>query len=198
MFTVGLTGGIGSGKTTVANIFKTLGIPVYNSDDKAKLLMNNDKALKHKLLALFGTKAFVDNQLHTKYIAQIVFSDNEMLKKLENIVHPVVINDFKEWTKKQSSAYVIMENAILHKSGMDKLVDYVILVTVPVKIRIKRIKKRDNLTEIEIKKRLKIQDSDKILLKKSDYIVKNNVSKCELIKKIKNLDKSLKKMLKKC
>ena len=197
MFKIGLTGGIGSGKTTIANIFASLGVPVYNADDKAKYLMQNDKKLIDKIKKLLGESAYHNQQLNTKYIGQKVFSDHEMLIKLEMIVHPAVKKDFNNWAKKQDADYVIMENAILHKSRMDKLVDYVILVKASAKIRAERVKKRDKLSDIEIQKRLAVQDNEEKLLKKSNYIIKNNVSNRELIKKIEKFDSNLKKMLKK-
>ena len=198
MFKVGLTGGIGSGKTTVAKVFESLGIPVYNSDNKAKYLMNNDDVLVRKITLLFGVNAYVNKKLNTGFIGEIVFSNKEKLIELEKIVHPVVKNDFIKWAEQQESPYVIMENAILHKSGMHELVDCVVLVTAPIEIRVKRIKKRDNLTSVEIRKRISIQDNDEKLLKKSDYAIENNVSKSKLLKNIKNIDRNLKIMLNKC
>ena len=197
MFIVGLTGGIGSGKTTVANIFKTLNVPVYDSDTRAKYLMNNDVILKRKISKLLGSQAYDANGLNRKYVAKIVFNNKNILHKLEELVHPAVKVDFKKWAKQQGSDYVVMENAILFKSGMHRLVDYIIFVTSPVEIRQKRVVKRDGLLIEQVKSRIKNQDIDEYLLKKSDFVLKNNGCISELSKKIKKMDLNLKKMLKK-
>jgi len=198
MFIVGLTGGIGSGKTTAAMIFEKFSIPVYNSDEKAKYLMSHDVFLIDKITELFGSQAYKGGLLNRGYIGSIVFSDEHKLELLENIVHPAVKNDFIKWVTKQCADYVVMENAILHKSGMDKLVDYVITVSSPVEIRQKRVLNRDNLSKKQVLERMRNQDNDEILLKKSDITLINNGSISDLEKKLKKIDLTLKKMLNKC
>jgi len=139
MYKIGLTGGIGSGKTTVANIFAKLGVPVYNADIEAKNLMNTNLELKAAINKLFDGKAYVNGVLHRKYIASIVFANAKKLKELEQVVHPAVRKDFCQWVKKQKADYIIVENAILHKTGMDKLVDLVVTVTANDEKRFKRL-----------------------------------------------------------
>ncbi len=197
MYKVGLTGGIGSGKTTVAKIFETFGVPVYNSDEKAKYLMSNDKELIKKIEELLGNQSYSDGELNRAFIASIVFTDKKKLQQLENLVHPVVKNDFLKWTDKQTAEYVVMENAILYKSGMDKLVDYVIFVASSAEIRENRVVKRDKSTKEQVRSRMNNQDNDEKLLKKSNYTLRNNGSIHDLQSKLRKFDNSLKKMLKK-
>ncbi len=194
---VGLTGGIGSGKTTVAKMFEDLGVPVYYADDRAKYLMQHDLKLRKELIRLFGTKVFEDNHLNRKYLADIVFADKLKLIELEQIVHPAVRRDFKHWLKIQTKPIVMVENAILHKSGMDTLVDYVVFVTSEKQKRIDRVIKRDKTSLEQISRRIKNQDKEDFLLKKSDFIIDNTFSHTSTEKKVKELYKNLKFMLKK-
>jgi len=197
MIKVGLTGGIGSGKSTVARLFEAKGIPVYNSDEKAKFLMQNDKHIQKKLIEKFGPEVFVNKSLNTKYLASLVFNDKNRLKELENIVHPAVRQDFTEWTTKQEAPYVIVENAILHKSGMDQLVDYIITVVSDKEKRIERVINRDKLDKKEIEKRINSQDSIGYITKNADFIINNNKNIDYLTEKVDFVDKKLKKLLKK-
>jgi len=198
MLKIGLTGGMGAGKTTVARIFETLGIPVYYADTRAKELMQEKPELIRVIKKNFGEKTYDKNGvLNNKYLAKIVFSDKKKLKKLESLVHPVVRDDFKKWTKQQKADYIIVENAILHKSGMDKLVDLIIFVKTNDENKIKRVQERDNLEPKAIKQRLKNQNTDDFLLKKSDFIIENNSSIGDLIEKITEIDRNVKFMLKK-
>ncbi len=194
---VGLTGGMGSGKTTVARIFEELGIPVYFADDQAKKLMQTDDELKENIIREFGNNVYISGKLNTGYLAKIVFSHPEKLKKLEAIVHPAVRKDFKKWVRLQTAPYVIVENAILHKSGMDKLTDYIIWVVADLKKRVERIKKRDEINEEEIKKRLSNQNISSKIIENSDFIIKNNENPVFLRNSVKKIDLKLKKMLKK-
>ncbi len=194
---VGLTGGMGSGKTTVARIFEELGVPVYFADDQAKKLMQTDDELKENIIREFGNNVYISGKLNTRYLAKIVFSHPEKLKKLEAIVHPAVRKDFKKWVRLQTAPYVIVENAILHKSGMDKLTDYIIWVIADLKKRVERIKKRDEINEEEIKKRLSNQNISSKIIKNSDFIIENNENLVFLRNNVKKIDLKLKKMLKK-
>ncbi len=194
---VGLTGGIGSGKTTVAGFFEKLGIPVYYADMHAKILMQENPDIKKELIKVFGNKVYQNNHLNRSYLASIVFSDKDKLYKLEQIVHPSVRKDFIKWTEKQKAPYVIVENAILHKSGMDKLVDYVIVVTSDTQKRIERLKKRDKVDNEQIQKRINNQESNEELLKKADFIIKNNKNLDSLGEKVKLIDLKLKNSLNK-
>ncbi|HZJ36199.1 MAG TPA: dephospho-CoA kinase [Gillisia sp.] len=173
MKVIGLTGGMGSGKTTVANFFKELGIPVYIADDQAKSLMNTSAEVKSKIIGLLGKKAYPDGILDRKYVAAQVFNSEEKLEKLNSIVHPAVANDFENWKNSQNSPYVIYEAAILFEKGGNKKCDAVILVTAPYEERIKRIKSRDKSSEEDIEARMKHQWSDSKKRKLADFQIKN-------------------------
>lgn len=173
MIVVGLTGGIGSGKTTVAKQFLRLGIPVYIADDEAKKLMNCSKVIKRKLIKLFGDEAYLDNQLNKPFIANIIFNDKTYLQQMNNIVHPRVAAHFKKWVAKQNSSYVIKEVAILFENGGYKQCDYVITVTAPKEIRMERLLKRDNTTYEKVEAIMKNQWSDEEKIKLSDYVITN-------------------------
>jgi len=173
MKVIGLTGGMGSGKTTVANFFKELGIPVYIADDEAKSLMNTSAEVKSEIIGLLGAKAYADGILDRKYVAARVFNSAENLEKLNSIVHPAVATDFENWKNSQNSAYVIYEAAILFEKGGNKKCDTVILVTAPYQERIKRLKSRDKSTEEDIEARMKHQWSDSKKRKLADFEIKN-------------------------
>lgn len=174
MKTVGLTGGIGSGKTTVAKMFKDLGVPVYNSDAAGKRLMVENTKVKTAVVELLGDKAFTGQELNTKFIAEKVFNDAELLQKLNEIVHPAVRNDFKSWVKDQNAPYVIQEAAILFENGGYMFFDDMILVHAPKKIRIARVKERDNVAEKTILERMQHQWSYSKKKKLTDYVIVNN------------------------
>lgn len=174
MMVVGLTGGMGSGKTTVANYFKELGIPVYIADDAAKALMNTNAEVKSKLLSLFGDQAYKNNEIDRKYIADQVFNDTQKLQQLNNIIHPAVVLDFQNWKSKQESPYVIYEAAILFETGGYKKCDLVILVTTALEERIKRLQLRDQSSVEEIEARIQHQWSDNEKRKLADFEINNN------------------------
>lgn len=173
MKVIGLTGGIGSGKTTVANFFKELGIPVYIADDEAKSLMNTSTEVKSRIIGLLGEKAYPDGILDRKYVAAQVFNSPDKLEKLNSIVHPAVATDFENWKNSQNSPYVIYEAAILFEKGGHKKCDAVILVTAPYEERIKRLKNRDKSSEEDIEARMKHQWSDSKKRKLADFEIKN-------------------------
>ena len=173
MIIVGLTGGIGSGKTTVAKQFMELGIPVYIADEEAKKLMHRSKIIKRKLNQLFGDKAYIDGILNKPFIADIIFNDKSYLQKMNAIVHPRVAKHFKKWALKQDAPYVIKEVAILFENGGDKACDYVITVTAKKALRIKRLLERDNSSKEKIEAIMKNQWSDEEKIKKSDFIIEN-------------------------
>ena len=174
MMVVGLTGGMGSGKTTVANYFKELDIPVYIADDAAKALMNTNAEVKSKVLSLFGDLAYRDNEIDRKYIAGQVFNDQQKLQQLNNIIHPAVFLDFQNWKNKQKSPYVIYEAAILFETGGYKKCDLVILVTAPIEERIKRLQARDGSSVEEIEARIQYQWSDNEKRKLADFEIINS------------------------
>jgi dephospho-CoA kinase len=159
MLKIGITGGIGTGKTTVCRIFETLNVPVYYSDMRAKELMASNTILMNKLKAEFGNQVFeTDGKLNTPYLASIVFSDPSKLKTLNNIVHPIVLDDFSDWCNKfNTSKYIILESAIIYESNIAHLLDYVILVDAPAEISIKRIVDRDGVPREAVIQRMKNQ-----------------------------------------
>ncbi len=174
MVKIGLTGGIGTGKTTVAKIFEKLGVPVYYADDRAKEIMRTNSEVIKQIKDLLGAEAYHNNGLNTRYISGMVFDNKNKLSKLEAIVHPAVRKDFLDWVARQKTGCVIVENAILHKSGMDQLVDIIILVTADIEKRLNRIEKRDGKSKKNLKKIIKAQKSEQKMLKNIDYIIKNN------------------------
>ncbi|MCP9199751.1 dephospho-CoA kinase [Gramella sp. GC03-9] len=170
---VGLTGGIGSGKTTVAGFFRELEIPVYIADDAGKRLMETSEDIREKIVSLFGEAAYNGKQPDRKFIASKVFNDQEQLKKLNEIIHPAVESDFRDWVSKQEAEYVIYEAAILFETGSYKKCDFSILVTAPQKLRIERLQKRDQSTKSEIKQRMDNQWSDEKKAELADFLIKN-------------------------
>ena len=173
MIIVALTGGIGSGKTTVANMFKNLGVPVYDSDKEAKNLMMSSKKLRKDIKALLGDLAYKDKTLNREYIAQKVFKDKGLLKQLNEIVHPTVRKDFLKWAKKQGAAYVIQESAIVFENKQEDFYDKIILVTAPQEIRLERVIERDNVSKSKIMDRMGNQLDDEDKIKMSDYVIDN-------------------------
>lgn len=173
MKVIGLTGGIGSGKTTVAKMFNDLNIPVYIADEASKALMNTSAEVKNGVLTLFGEKAYSGNILDRKYIASQVFTSEEKLKKLNQIIHPAVAQDFSQWISNQETFYVIYEAAILFETGGNDKCDQVILVTAPLEIKISRLQKRDQSTIPEIEARMTHQWPDERKLKMADFVIKN-------------------------
>jgi len=171
---IGLTGGIGSGKTTVAKVFSELGIAVYIADDEAKALMNRSKVIKRKLIALFGDKAYSRDSLNRSFLANKIFNDQGLLDKMNAIVHPKVAQHFKRWVKKQKSPYVLKESAILFESGTDVNCDFTILVVAPLDIRIKRVVDRDETSSEKVKAIINKQWSDKEKILKADFIIHND------------------------
>jgi dephospho-CoA kinase len=175
MIKVGITGGIGSGKTTVCKLFELLGIAVYYSDDEAKRILDYDSTVKSELLNLFGPTILNEfGQIDRKKIASIVFSETTKLASLNAIVHPAVASHFEDWSKKQSSPYILKEAAILFESGANKQVDKTILVTAPIELKLLRVIARDKTTEPEVLKRMANQLPDEEKIKLSDFVIKNN------------------------
>ena len=170
---VGLTGGIGSGKSTVGAMFQKLGVPLYNSDLEAKNLMTRSKKIKKDIETLLGKESYLEGELNREYIAKIVFKDKKLLQGLNNIVHPAVRRHFKSWCKRQNAPYVIQEAAIIFENGTKELYDKIILVTSPRDIRIQRVVDRDGITaEAEIQ-RIDNQWPDSEKEKFSDFIIEN-------------------------
>jgi len=171
---VGLTGGMGSGKTTVAAVFAALGIPVYSADDAAKRLMNEDESLKAQLIEKFGENTYTNGLLNRAHLAAEVFTDKDKLTLLNSIVHPATIADGEKWMQQQTTPYAIKEAAIIFESGSQRYLDYIIGVDAPVTLRIYRSMKRDHLSKEEVNARLNRQMDDAIKMKLCDFVINNN------------------------
>lgn len=181
MIKIGVTGGIGSGKTTVCNIFKVLGIPVYNADEEARRLMQNDPLIISEIKKLFGNEVYHNEELNRAKIAGIVFGNKELLNELNSIVHPAVGKHFNNWANSRvNQPYIIKEAAILFESGANKGLDYVITITAPEKLRIRRIMNRDGISSEDVKRRMKNQWTDKKIQKLSDFTITNDDKKMVL------------------
>ncbi len=172
---IGLTGGIGSGKSTIAKWFSESGIPVYNSDWEAKKLMNENEKIIFQLTELFGEKTYENGVYNSKFVASKVFEDKELLKKLNQIVHPEVFNHFHNWVKNQKAVFLVKEAAILFESGSYKDCDAVISVVADEKIRIGRVMNRDEISEKQIRQRMNNQWTDEQRIALSDYVIENNL-----------------------
>lgn len=173
MMVVGLTGGIGSGKSTIAKAFAALGIAVFNSDEQAKALIATDAQVKERIIAAFGEEAYHNGEYNRAYIAQIVFNNSEKLAILNGIVHPALAKYFKRWAKEQTSPYVLKEAAILFESGSYKDCDYIITVTAPEEVRIARVMARDHCTEAQVRARMAQQWSDAQRIALSNAVIEN-------------------------
>ena len=181
MLKVGITGGIGSGKSTVSRFFSELRVPVYDSDQRAKSLMQHDDSIIIKIKKEFGDNSYLNNQLNRPYIGEIVFKNELKLKQLNSIVHPVVRTDFNNWLSQNSNAkFVIKEAAIMIESGAYKDLDKLIVVNANREHKIKWIKKRDHLLLEDIENRIQNQLSDEIRNQYADFIIENSSSKKEL------------------
>ncbi len=173
MKVVGLTGGIGSGKTTVLSMFLDLGVPVYIADIEAKKLTNTSKVIRKKIIALLGKNSYLKTEINKNYVADMIFNDDELLKKVNKIIHSKVAHHFKKWVDKQNGVYCIKETAILFESASYKLCDYTILITSPKEERLKRVKNRDQLTRKEIENRMNNQWSDIEKSQLADVLIEN-------------------------
>jgi dephospho-CoA kinase len=176
MLKIGVTGGIGSGKTTVCKVFELLGVPVFYADDVAKSIMQTDPVLKTALLHAFGENSYTkDGMLNRAYISSIVFNDKLELEKLNSLVHPAVLRAFDNWVLEQhESPYVIKEAALLYESGGFKMCNKSILVIAPTLIKMNRVKLRDGVSEEDIQLRMNRQFSDEIKIKYADHILNND------------------------
>jgi len=173
MICVGLTGGIGSGKSTVASYFKALGIPVYDSDTRAKELMQNDPLLREQITELLGEKAYSTGVLDRKWIASRVFSEPDLLIALNGLVHPAVRKDFEHWRTEQRAPYVLQEAAILLENGAHKNLDRTLLVVAPEKMRIERVVQRDKVAPTQVLERMKHQWTDARKIPLVDFVIEN-------------------------
>jgi dephospho-CoA kinase len=174
MLKVGLTGGLGSGKTTVAAIFQVLNVPVYYADDASKKLLNENAAIKKAVINAFGEKSYSNGTPDRKFLASLVFNNPEKLSILNSILHPATILDAAEWISHQSAPYIIKEAALLFESGSNESLDYIIGISAPLRLRLERAIKRDNISEIEVMSRINNQMNEDEKLKRCDFIIVND------------------------
>lgn len=177
MIRIGVTGGIGSGKSTVCRLFAMLGAPLYDSDAAARELMNNSAELKSSIIALLGSQSYCSETLDRRYVASKVFTNSDLLSSLNAIVHPAVARDFEQWASQreaEGAAYIVMESAILFESGFDALVDKSIVVSAPEEVRIERTILRDGSTPEAVRRRIAAQWSDEQRRQKADYQIVND------------------------
>jgi dephospho-CoA kinase len=171
---VGITGGIGSGKSTVAKVFEVLGIPVYYADEAARRVMNEDSAVRQQIIQHFGASSYKNNQLDRAYIASQVFNNKQKLELMNSLVHPATIRDSENWMHRQTTPYAIKEAAIIFESGTQDQYDYIIGVTAPVSLRMLRAMKRDGSTREQVLARMEKQIQDVIKMRLCDFIVYND------------------------
>lgn len=176
MLKVGITGGIGSGKSTVSAVFVSLGIPFYNADARAKWLTEHHPDIVREIIALFGNQAYAFGSYNRKYIASLVFNDTDKLLQLNQIIHPRVEADYKQFCEEHKDAlYTLKEAAILFESGSYKLLDKTIMVLADKELRIRRVCKRDNISREDVLKRMEKQMPDEEKVKLADFVIKNNL-----------------------
>jgi dephospho-CoA kinase len=191
---IGLTGGIGSGKSVVAKVFVTLGIPVFNADDEAKRIMQTSPEIKTKLIEQFGLEIYNEHGLDKEKLASIVFNDPFQLQLLNAIVHPVTIQAAKDWAAKQTTPYVIKEAALIFESGTADGLFKVIGVTAPLSLRTHRVMQRDGITKEQVDARMHNQISDTIKMRLCDYVIENNNQKM-VIPQVLEIDKAIRSAL---
>ena len=178
---IGLTGGIGSGKTTIAKMFNTLGVPVYFADIEAKKIMHRSTEVRNKLIDEFGGDTYLNGVLNREYIANIIFNDKDQLSTINNIVHPVVEKDFKLWISKQEAPFVMQENALIFENKKQNSFDAVITVIAPIDDRIQRVMTRDDLLREQVLFRMRNQLEDEFKIKKSKFVIHNvDLEKAEI------------------
>ena len=171
---IGVTGGIGTGKTTVCTIFKNIGIPIFNADEQSKILLKKNENVISKIIKVFGDNILDKKKIDTKKLGRIVFTNKQKLIELNNILHPRVIEKFDNWLLEQDSKYIIKESALLFESNTYKNLDKIILIQSPLKLRIKRVCARDNRTKKEVSKIIKNQLKQSEYIKLVDYVITNN------------------------
>jgi len=174
MIKIGITGGIGSGKSVVASLLSIKGIPVYEADQAGKELSDRSPEIREKLIALFGEDIYIEHVLDRKKLASVIFSDDEALQKVNETIHPVVAKDFLDWLSGVSQPICAIESAILFESGFDHLVDVIWMVYAPVEIRMTRVMQRDGVTEADVIKRMNRQTPDDVKRKRADFVIIND------------------------
>jgi dephospho-CoA kinase len=174
MIKIGITGGIGSGKSVVSSLLAMNGIPVYTADMESKRLSDTSPVIRRKLQDLFGDGIYINDRLDRKRLASLIFSGENMLRKVNEIIHPVVDRDFQKWVKRQEGGICAIESAILIESGFHRMVDIVLLVYAPVELRLTRAMERDGATEADIMKRMNRQMPDEFKRKRADFVIIND------------------------
>ena len=174
MVKIGITGGIGSGKSVVSELMKIMCIPVYKADDASKNILKTNRFIQEELRKLLGEDIFSNGELNKVKMASLIFNDPDLLSKTNAIIHPIVFNDFNLWSDSQHSDIVACESALIFESGMNRFLDYTITVSAPMKTRIERVKRRDNTSEEQIMNRIKNQLPDEEKIKLSDFILVND------------------------
>ncbi|MDD4218181.1 MAG: dephospho-CoA kinase [Bacteroidales bacterium] len=174
MIKAGITGIIGSGKSVVSFVFQILGIPVYNADEQAKIIMNTNKKVQNEIILNFGNDAYKNNRLNKQYIASQIFNDNEKRNLINSIVHPAVKDNFIEWASQQKTEICAIESALIYESKFDDILDVIIIVTSPQEVLIDRICKRDNIEPSEAVKRINSQSFYNNTDIKPDYYLHND------------------------
>jgi dephospho-CoA kinase len=174
MIKIGITGGIGSGKSVVCSLLSVYGLPVYTADAESKRLSDESPVIKKKLIDLFGKEIYIDGKLDRRKLASFVFPNEKLLKKVNKIIHPVVNKDFKKWVKEQDGKYCILESAILFESGFNDDVDVVVMVYAPVELRLTRVLERDGSSEADVMNRMNRQMPEILKRKRSDFVIIND------------------------
>ena len=172
---IGITGGIGSGKTTVSKFFSLLGVPVYNADERAKYLLNNDINVIKKVKEIFGDEIYFENKIDRKHLSLLVFNQTNLLEKLNSIVHPAVFHDFDNWCLlHENEPYILKEAALIFETILHQKLDKIIVVTAPQELRISRVMQRDDSTKEEVKRRIQNQMSEEEKIERADFVIHND------------------------
>ncbi len=174
VFRLGVTGGIGSGKTSVCRVFDVLGIPVFSADREAQVIMETDNTIIRSLNSITGKDLYVAGKLDRMQLASIIFNDSSVIQKVNSMVHPAVFDRFRKWVQAQAAPYVIMEAAILFESGASKYVDRIATVDAPVEQRIERVILRNKLTREQVMERMRNQMDDAERIRLADYVINNS------------------------
>jgi dephospho-CoA kinase len=171
---LGITGGIGSGKTSVCRVFNVLGIPVFSADLEARKIMEYDKGIMQKINSIAGKDLYPNGNLNRKELAALIFNNQSLLEKVNSLVHPLIFDQFRMWAKAQTSPYVIMEAAILFESGASELVDRIATVIAPMEERVDRVIHRNSLSREQVMERMRNQMDDDTRIRQSDYVIHNS------------------------
>ena len=174
MIKIGITGGIGSGKSVVSDLLELEGIPIYRADDESKRLTDTSPVVRNKLIALIDDRIYINDTLDRQRLAGLIFDDEGLLKKVNDIIHPVVLHDFQQWVTKQTSNFCALESAILFESNFEKEVDTILMVYASVELRLKRVRLRDGVSEAEVLKRMNNQLPNELKRERADFVIIND------------------------